>query len=264
MLALGAGRSPAAWAAMEPLPAGSTLCQPRARREWGDTHRHGWTGGWDAPLAIPGTKVWDPEMGAMAPLQGPPWRARQRWAAVPLDSTHPLGIPGSPLPCTHTHAAPLQVHSLHWVLPMDAGGKGGEGQPSLALTVRCPASTHHPTSPTLMPFRFPETPHNHCHVCHGIPSRSWRALGPLWEDWAPAKAVGRGDTPIPGTRSPLAHAPVTLPNCSRTQHPPYGQRDTFIPQTGRMGSAGRADPSQNGANSSGMPVGGGNGNSRLE
>lgn len=37
MLALGAGRSPAARAAMEPLPAGSTLCQPRARREWEDT-----------------------------------------------------------------------------------------------------------------------------------------------------------------------------------------------------------------------------------
>lgn len=167
VLALGAGRSPATRAAMDPLPVGSTLCQPRARREWGDTHRHGWTGGWDALLAIPGTKVWDPEMGAMARTT---LESQTEMGCSPLGQHPSPGNTRVPPPL-HPYS-PLQVHSLHWVLPMDAGGKGGEGQPSLALTVRCPASTHHPTSHTLMPFRFPETPHDHCHVCHGIPSRS--------------------------------------------------------------------------------------------
>lgn len=172
-------------------------------------------------FAVPGTEGWHPECHALSKdhagepdtdgLQSP-WTAR-----------------GSPSPAaTLTVKPPSSL--LHWVLPMNAGTKGGEGQLSLALPVQCPASTYHPTSPILMPFRFPETPQDHCHMCHGIPSGSWRGLSPLWEGWAPAKGGDRGDTPILSTHTQGCSQIVQEPTTTRW---PAGLPRS---QTGRMGS----------------------------
>lgn len=153
-------------------------------------------------------------------------------ACSPLGQHSFHGDTRVPLPLHPFAQCTLQVHFLHWGTSMDAGGKGGEGQPSLALPVQCPTSTYHPTSPSLMPFKFPETPQDHCHMCHGIPSRSCGRIGHL-------PRVGAEGTP-----QSLAHAgpspthPVMFPNRSRAQHPPAGQQDTLVPQTGRKGSAG--------------------------
>lgn len=129
VLALGAGRSPAARAAMEPLSSGQHLVPAQGTEGMG-RHRETHTdtdGQRDGMLCLPsqgqryGTPRW-------VPWQGPPWRARQRWAAVPLDSTHPLGIPGSPLPCTHTHPSKSTPYTGYF--PRMQEGKVGRDSPA--------------------------------------------------------------------------------------------------------------------------------------
>lgn len=82
-------------------------------------------------------------------LRGPPWRAGWRWAAVPLGSTHSLGIARSSLPRAQSRTMPPpQLCSPRWELPTRT-------------------STHHPTSPTPVPCREPPAP-------RGLPGTSER------------------------------------------------------------------------------------------
>lgn len=97
VLALGAGRGLAARVTVQPLPASSTLCQPRAWREWGDTDTDGQM---DGMLCLPFQGQRDEYHGTSARTM-----LESQTPSVPLDSTHSVGTPGSPLPCTHSHSA---------------------------------------------------------------------------------------------------------------------------------------------------------------
>lgn len=160
------------------------------------------------------------------------------------------------------------------------GSRGSQGPPSLCPEPRCAphvwvlltrASTHHPASRDPPDLRdsmgLPSKPP----LVHapGCPSRSSQGMGVLWDAWASGKAAGKGTSrsaasahthPHPHTQrcSQITAGPNTHP------HPPAQPRGDPIPQPGEMGSISCADPSRRGVNGSGMPVGGGNGNSRLE
>lgn len=208
----------------------------RHRGTWMDGRTDGWTGrSAHHPTGVGRAEARDPQVGATVP-PGPAWRAGQRRAAVPSGSTHSMGTTRSLLPCAqHPTTPPLQLCSPHWVLPIRA-------------------STHHPTSPqTLL---SPGTPtHTHEATHRAYPSVSLQRVGRAAGGLGTCQGCGQRGHPA----RPSPTRPTTLSESWRDP-----QRDTSIPRPGRTGWTGRADPSRLGTNGSGMPVGGGNGNSRLE
>lgn len=155
MLALGAGRSPAARAAMEPLPAGSTLCQPRARREWGDTGRHTQTQ-MDRGMGCSACHPRDKGMGPRDGCHGTP--ARTTLESQTEMGCSPLGQHPSPgntrvLPPLHPYSCctpPSPLPTLGTSHGCRRERWGGTAQPGTHSSV----SSQHPPSHISHPDAF--------------------------------------------------------------------------------------------------------------
>lgn len=142
VLALGAGRGLAARVTVQPLPASSTLSQPRAWREWGDTDTDGQT---DGMLCLPFQGQRDEYHGTSARTM-----LESQTPSVPLDSTHSVGTPGSPLPCTHSHSALPTPGTSHGCRREWWGGTAQPGTHSSVSSPHLPSHIPHPDA-----FQFP-------------------------------------------------------------------------------------------------------------
>lgn len=224
----------AAWVTAEPLPAGSTLCQPRAWRERGETQTR-----MDRRRGCCACHPRDRGMGPRGECHGSPARttleSQTQKGCSPLDSTHAVGIPGSPSssPILALHPSKLTPYTGYF--PGHRRGRwGGTAQPGTHSSVSSQHLPPHISYPDAfqIPSDSPRPP----------PRVPWDPLQVLEGTDSTVGALGSwGCIPNPKppalTRPAPTHA-VMLPNRSRAPEPPDGQQDTLIAQAGRMGSAG--------------------------